>query len=117
MLITNQRVILVLQQGFFNCKIFKLNYEKIRDVALSIKGLFPTILRLGTLEFSLADSQDVLKFSHLAVAHQIQELILKERSLPRKTDLEQMDNYELAEMARKIRDRLGRDVFRRIGEE
>jgi uncharacterized membrane protein YdbT with pleckstrin-like domain len=116
-IITNQGVILIFQRGFFSRKIFKIGYDQIRDVALSIKGFFPTVLRLGTLEFNLTNSQEVLRFSHLAAAHQIQELILKQRALPRKTDLDQLDNYELAAMAREIRERLGRDVFKKIAEE
>lgn len=116
-IITNQRVILIMRQGFLNQIIFKLNFEKIRTVSLSVKGLFATILGLGTLEFTLAESQEILKFSNISRADQIQELILHLQSSSKKNNIEQMNNYELVEIARKIRDKLGRDVFRRISEE
>jgi len=117
MILTNQRVILIQQRGFFSRTVLKINYEKIKNISLSIQGFLPTILRLGTMEFSLAESQEILKFSNLSQAQQIQELILQLQSTPFKINLEQMDNYELVEMARKIRDRLGRDVLRKIVEE
>lgn len=117
MIITNQRVILTMRRGFLSQIIFKLNFEKIRTVSLSVKGLFTTILGLGTLEFALAESQEVLKFSNISKASQIQELILQLQSSFKKENIEQMDNYELIKIARKIRDKLGRDVFKRIAEE
>lgn len=115
--ITNQRVILMIRHGFLSQTTFKLNFEKIRNVSLSVKGLFPTILGLGTLEFALVESSEILKFSNISKANQIQELILQLQTSFKKTEVEQMDNYQLLEIARKIRDKLGRDVFRRIVEE
>lgn len=117
MIVTNQRIILSVRKGFFSQAIFKINFEKIRNINLVVEGLLPTIFRLGTLEFALVESQDILKFSNLSNAGQTQELIIQLQSSFENSGFDQADNYELIEMARKIRDKLGKDVFRRIAEE
>ncbi|MGC9049098.1 MAG: PH domain-containing protein [Patescibacteria group bacterium] len=118
LIITNQRVIIILRHGFFSQKVLKIDYKKIRNIGLSIQGLFPTIFGLGTLEFALIESPEIIKFSNITKANQIQELIIQlQASSQSPKNLDQLSNYELIEMARRIRDKLGRDVFRRLAEE
>ncbi len=43
MIITNQRVILIIRQGFFSQTILKIDYDRIKNINLLIKGFFPMI--------------------------------------------------------------------------
>jgi hypothetical protein len=122
LIITNQRVIITSRRGFFSQTISKIDYNKIRSINLLIHGLFPTILNLGTLEFVLFEPQETLKFSNISKANQVQEFIIQlQSSIKNQENLDQLlnelDNYKLIEVMRKIRDRLGRDVLKRIIEE
>ena len=117
LIVTNQRLIFCVRSGLFKQNFLKVNYEQIKDVGLVVRGLVATIFRLGVLVFILKEIDKPVIFSGVQEAGQLQELILQLKSSRRGTDWQDMDDYQLIELARKIRDRLGYDVFRRIVDE
>jgi len=117
LVITNQRLIIGRRQGLFKEYVLKISYERLKSVDIAVKGLVATIFRLGSLVLNLVDSGSPLIFSNVRRANQIQELIIQLKSSEQGINWQEMDDYQLIDLARKIRDRLGRDVLRRIVDE
>jgi|GEM_PF-2314289 len=117
LIITNQRLIFCVRPGLFKQSFLKIDYKQIKDVGLVVRGLVGTIFRLGILVFILKEIDKPVIFSGVRGAGQLQELILQLKSSQHGIDWQDMNDYQLIELARKIRDRLGRDVFRRIVDE
>jgi len=117
LVITNQRLIIGRRQGLFKEYVLKISYERLKSVDIAVKGLVATIFRLGSLVLNLVDSGSPLVFSSVRQASQIQELIIQLKSSEQGINWQEMDDYQLIDLARKIRDRLGRDVLRRIVDE
>ncbi|MCX6741066.1 MAG: PH domain-containing protein, partial [Candidatus Parcubacteria bacterium] len=117
LIVTNQRLIFCIRSGLFKQSFLKVNYEQIKDVGLVVRGFVATVFRLGILVFILKEIDKPVIFSGIREAGQLQELILQLKSSQRGTNWQDMDDYQLIELARKIRERLGRDVFRGISEE
>lgn len=51
-LITNQSIILVEWNGFFNCSQSRVEFQTIEDIAYEISGFWETMLKCGTLTIS-----------------------------------------------------------------
>ena len=117
LIVTNQLLIFFVRPGLFKQSFLKVNYEQIKDVGLVVRGLVATVFRLGVLVFILKEVDKPVIFSGIREAGQLQELILQLKSSQRGTNWQDMDDYQLIELARKIRNRLGYDVFRRIVDE
>lgn len=120
LIITVNQVIVGLQTSFFVQKLFKISYEKIGQVNVVFKGLFSSILRLGTIEILLVGEKEPICFSGLRRPEKIQELILhyqdsQQREKERIT--KNLTQYQLIEMARSLREKIGREIFRQIAEE
>jgi hypothetical protein len=118
LILTDQRLIIVSRTSFFSKKIFKIDYNKIKNVYLSFEGFFPTIFKLGTIEICLEDSLEKIKFSNIKKANEIQELIIQfQQKIKDYLNLDQFNEYELIKIARKIKEKIGRDIFKQIAEE
>lgn len=120
LVITQNQLILFLQKGVFTQQIVKIGYEKISNINIFFKGFFSTIFRLGTIEISLSDGNNSFSFSGLRGAGKIQEIILKLQANQKLGDDKfnrDLTQYQMMELARSLRKKLGRDVFRQIAEE
>ncbi|MDD2646598.1 MAG: PH domain-containing protein [Patescibacteria group bacterium] len=117
LIITNQRLIFYWRQGLFNQSIVKIDFEQIKNISLVVKGFLTTIFKFGVLTISLNNQPEIINFSPISQPYQIQELLLQLQSKKRKANVEEMDDYELIDLARQIRHRLGRDVLRRVADE
>lgn len=51
-LITNQNIIDLEWNGFFNCSQSRVEFQTIEDIAYEIRGFWPTILKYGNLQIS-----------------------------------------------------------------
>jgi len=71
-IITNERIIDLEQKGFFNKTVSEAVVEKIIDLSYSVKGLWQTILKLGTLKIQaegvtllIENVADIIKVNQL----------------------------------------------------
>ena len=65
LVVTNQRVVCVRQQGLFDRSVSGLNLQSIQDVSYRIRGIFSTIARVGTVTILGAGSGTVIVFPQL----------------------------------------------------
>lgn len=72
LLVTDMRVVDHDQRGFFHRVVTEARFEQIDEVSVRVKGLFPTLLRYGTLRLKLhgeaadIDAENVKRPDHLA---------------------------------------------------
>ncbi|MFH1225671.1 MAG: PH domain-containing protein [bacterium] len=74
-IITNQRVIDVEQNGFFERTVSSAAYNRIRDTAFRTKGLWQTIFNYGTVIIEIANAQVRLEIRNIKQPKEIQEII------------------------------------------
>jgi uncharacterized membrane protein YdbT with pleckstrin-like domain len=70
-IVTNQRTIHAELKGIFSRQIASVNHDKIQDITVDIKGLFPTLFHFGDL--------------HIQTAGEFRELVFEEIPEPEKT--------------------------------
>jgi len=58
MTLTNHRILLINQKGFFRRNIASFRLERLQDMNIEINGLVPTLLDFGTLQVETAGSDD-----------------------------------------------------------
>jgi len=119
LVIGQRQLVIFLQKGALTQQIIKIGYGKIVNINVFFKGLFAIIFHLGTIEFSLADG-DRLLFWGLSQAEYVQELILKlqaEQRLNEERFARDLTQYQMIELARSLRQKLGKDLFLQIAEE
>jgi uncharacterized membrane protein YdbT with pleckstrin-like domain len=76
-IITNQRIILYIQQGLFDRKVSEVTYDKIQDISYRYKGFWQTLLKYGSLRIQIINSESALYVKKIAHPGQIQQLIIK----------------------------------------
>jgi uncharacterized membrane protein YdbT with pleckstrin-like domain len=81
-IITDKRVIEAQQNGFFNREVSSIPFDKIQDIIIETKGLFPTIFNFGSLEIETAGDKEGKFIMHTAaLPNKAKEMILgKQRS-------------------------------------
>lgn len=62
--ITNKRVVLIDQRGFFRRFISSFRLERLQDMNLEINGIIPTLLNFGTIEAQTAGGSNEEFVSH-----------------------------------------------------
>lgn len=75
--LTNERIIDVDQHGFFTTEVSSAAYGKIQDVSFSIRGLWPTVFKIGRLEIQTAGSDLRLELTGVREPQRVQERILQ----------------------------------------
>lgn len=74
--ITDRRIIVIDQLGFFNRKVSSFRLERLQDIKVSIKGLIPTLLNYGTVRAQTASAAESNFESHfLPAPRELQSLI------------------------------------------
>jgi membrane protease YdiL (CAAX protease family) len=77
-IITDRRIILIDQVGFFNRNVSIFRLERLQDIEFYIKGVIPTILNFGTLRAQTASAfESNFKTSGLPDPRDLQALIQK----------------------------------------
>ncbi len=56
--ITDRRIIVIEQIGFFNRKVSNFRLERMQDIKVSISGIIPTLLNFGTLRAQTASAAE-----------------------------------------------------------
>lgn len=75
MLITNQRIMYIQQQGFFHRTVSEITYDKIQDVRSVVHGLWSTLFHFGSVVIQTAGSSASLEMSGLKDPSDLQQLI------------------------------------------
>ena len=77
-IISNERIIGILQQGFFRRRINSFRIERIQDVQTSVKGVFPTLFNIGSVHVQTAGDNKDLIMHTVGNPHKIRQVIMKE---------------------------------------
>lgn len=56
--ITDRRIIVIEQVGFFNRKVSNFRLERLQDIKVTIKGIIPTLLNYGTVRAQTASAAE-----------------------------------------------------------
>jgi membrane protein YdbS with pleckstrin-like domain len=75
-LITNQRIILYLQNGLFERNVSEIEFGKIQDISYRYKGFWQTFLKYGSLKIQVINSETVILVSTIPHPEKIQQLLL-----------------------------------------
>lgn len=75
-IITNERIISVLQRGFFNAKITEAELNRIQDVSSDIKGVLQTAFGFGDVTIRTA-SESLLVLVNVPKPYDVQQAIVR----------------------------------------
>ncbi|XKT74875.1 MAG: PH domain-containing protein [Patescibacteria group bacterium UBA2103] len=75
-IITDQRIIGILQRGFFSRQINSFRIERIQDVQTDIHGLFPTLFGIGDVHIETAGHQHDLVMQTVGSPQTIRRAIM-----------------------------------------
>lgn len=120
LIITNQRLVIITQKGFFRRSISKIDYRKIQNVSVEIKGFFSILFAYGTLKIFLGSTEPAIEVKQIGHSSQIQEMIIRlQKELVRDEEgfNKTLSNWQLMELARNIKQKIGEENFRLIAEE
>lgn len=115
-ILTNQRIIDVDQNGFFQRTVSEASFEKIQDVSFQISGLWQTMLKFGTVIVQTAGSSNNLELTGVHHPEQLQELITKLQASVEKERAhgDSLTASELLALVRKIKSGIGTEKLREI---
>lgn len=71
--LTNERIVDIDQRGFFSRVVSSSSYDKIQDVSFSVRGLWQTMLQVGSIEIQTAGSDVRLELSGVKDPQRVQE--------------------------------------------
>lgn len=91
-IVTERRLIVIRQNGYFDRHATELPFAKVHDVSYRVKGVFPTVFRYGTVIIESAGSDEPLEFERVARPAVLQGLLveLQERSEKGRGDFGEM---------------------------
>jgi membrane protein YdbS with pleckstrin-like domain len=73
--VTERRVIVIRQNGFFDRHVTELPYSRIQEVAYRVSGMFATVFRYGTLLIETSGGTEPLAIERIPHPARIQDLI------------------------------------------
>lgn len=76
-IITNQRIILYLQNGLFERNVSEIEFSKIQDISYRYKGFWQTLLKFGSLKIQVVNSETVFLVSAVPYPEKIQQQLLR----------------------------------------
>lgn len=77
-IITNERIVGILQEGFFRRHINNFRIERIQDVKTEVNGIFPTILHIGDVHIETAGHAHDLIMKTVGSPQKIRGVIMEE---------------------------------------
>ncbi len=76
-ILTNQRILNVLQKGFFNTQVSEAELDRIQDVSSEIKGMFQTMFQFGDVTIRTASNASLLILKNMASPYEMQQAIVR----------------------------------------
>jgi len=76
-IVTNQRIIDIIQKGFFYRTVAELDLSKVQDISVRTSGLIQTIFDFGDVEIQSAGALNKFKFSQVAKPQIVKDRIMK----------------------------------------
>lgn len=77
MILTNHRLMLVIQRGFLSRAINEAELNRIQDVSSEIKGALPTLFGFGDVTIRTASKDSLLLIKHVADPYEVQQTIVR----------------------------------------
>ena len=77
-IISNERVVGILQRGFFSRQINNFRIERIQDVQTDVHGFFPTIFDIGDVHVETAGHEHDLIMKTVGGPQKIKQVIMNE---------------------------------------
>jgi len=112
LLITNQRLVILDQKGWWHQTVQPIGYQQIHDVTYSREGAWEQIFNFGNLQLRIMTGNIIIK--DIKKPKIWQETITNLKNFYTTTPLEQWDKSMLLEAIKKIQDKLGGEVFQRL---
>lgn len=112
--ITNQRVIDMNQYGLFQRTVAEATYDKIQDVRYTVKGVWQTIFKFGSIEIQTAGTAATLQLNNISEPFVIQQEIMtiqRQLGATAKTDV---SAAELLGLVERLKTKLGAETFQRL---
>lgn len=75
--LSDQRIINVIQKGFFSRRIGEAELDRIQDVSSDIKGMFPTMFGYGDVTIRTASKDNLLVLKNVANPFEVQQAIVR----------------------------------------
>lgn len=76
-ILTNQRIIIIEQTGFFNRKVTEAELEKIQNISVEVKGAVKTLLNFGDITLRTAGIDPVMILQNVENPYDLQQKIIK----------------------------------------
>lgn len=75
-IVTNQRIVDIAQNGFFQRKISESSLDQVEDVSAAVNGVFPTLFHYGDLHIQTAGTLPNFIFESIPHPYRISKIIL-----------------------------------------
>lgn len=112
--ITNFRLIDIDQRGFFSRAVTEANYEKIQDVSITIKGVFATMFKFGSVHIQTAGTQVQIEIDRIYNPQRIQSLITeRQKKILTQEDAQGATPEDLERVVEKLRKHIGDEEFKK----
>lgn len=99
-IVTNERVVNIIQKGLFSRVVSELELENIQDITTDVRGLIPTFLNYGNLFIQTAGERERFIFRNVPNPYAIKDLIMNLQE-----EYEKKEGKELGQIIQKqIRD-------------
>ncbi len=76
-IVTNDRILDIVQRGFFYRTVSELNLAKIQDISVRMKGIMQTVFDYGDIEIQSAGTVNKFLFRQVSHPHMIKDEIMK----------------------------------------
>lgn len=76
-IVTNQRTIYTELQGLFNRVFSSISHDKIQDITVEVRGIFPTIFHYGDIKIQTAGEFREFIFEQIPDPYKTKEIILE----------------------------------------
>ncbi len=126
--ITNQRIIIAQQKGFFRRIVSEVEFQRLKDIIYEVKGVFPNFFDYGTIKLNsfYRSGKDKIILKNIHHPQDIQELIIQIRDRVKRIKGEEKFLFsaeeilskapmeELVKVVRRIKEIMGEDKFRNL---
>lgn len=113
-LVTNKRVVNIMQRGFFQRSVSECSLAKIQEVRYSHKGIIQTMCKMGTLEIDTTGSEAKLIIANLHEPQEAQKLLRHVQAMKEDDRGDELSLSQALAMIENIRFRLGEEKFEKL---
>ncbi len=114
LVVTTQRVIDIDQHGFFERNVAEATYDKIQDVRYTVKGMWPTIFRFGSIVLQTAGNNTNLELEDVQRPVELQQLITDVQRQAKAKNPSDLSAAELLEVVDRLKTELGPEGVERL---